>query len=109
MIPKNSDGKDTAELKDVIKYLNPKTGNLNIPRKEKDDVFILVLRKIYGWYNNSVKQKINIYSSKILSSYFKYIEEQMNQVKNLVSGFILNPLFEFPEILNVFPINIISS
>jgi len=104
MMPVYPNSKEAPQLNEVNKYFNPVTGKLKFPWKETEQVSIFVLRKFYGWYNGTVRQKLNISQIKILTSYLKYLKEETEYSKNLISGWILNPLFEFPEIPNVLPL-----
>ncbi len=94
-----------SDFQDVTDHYDLKTGVLKIPWKNKNEVKVHVIRKIYGWSDSSVNQKINIFSSKIFESFLNYQENHLKHNFSFFSGFILNSDSFYPDNQNITPID----
>ena len=94
---------------DLQKHFNRKTGNVIIQWKNSKEVSLYVIRKMFGYFEESVIQKINFLSEKVFKSYIKYIESHHGRNLSIFKGWILNPYKITSQPINSLPMNSNSS
>jgi len=73
------------------KYFNRKNGKVVFPWKITQEIEIYVIRKIYGYIDNSLNQKLNYFSEKVFKIYLKYLNKHLNKDSSFFKGVYLQP------------------
>jgi hypothetical protein len=97
--------KDTFQSVDLKKYFNPQTRKLVIPWESTEEVNIYVIRKIFGYIDTSINQKLNYFSEKVFGEYLKYLNDQLNKNTSLFKGWLLIPYRTSTPLDNSLPVN----
>ncbi|MCK5032395.1 MAG: hypothetical protein KAS18_02150 [Calditrichia bacterium] len=90
---------------DLQKHFNRKTGKVIIPWKNSKEVNVYIIRKIFGYFNESVYQKLNYLSEKVFKSYLSYIDDHLDRNSSLFKGWLLNPYKVSSQPNNSIPVN----
>jgi len=90
---------------DLNKYFNRKNGKVVFPWKITKEINICVIRKIYGYIDNSLNQKLNYYSEKVLKTYLKFLDSHLDKDSSFFKGIFLQPYKVNSELENSIPIN----